>query len=33
MRVIGDTSAFDPDMQESIRHLEDFSKDSDEMYF
>ncbi len=33
MRVIGDTSAFDPDMQESIRHLEDFSKDFDEMYF
>ncbi|MBQ1491423.1 MAG: isoprenyl transferase [Blautia sp.] len=33
MRVIGDVSAFDKDIQESIRTLEEFSKDFKEMYF
>ena len=35
MRIknIGDISAFAPDIQESIRNLEEFSKDYDELYF
>ena len=33
MKVIGDASAFDEDIQESIRALEEFSKDFQEMYF
>ena len=33
IKIIGDISAFAPDMQESIRKLEEFSKDYDELYF
>lgn len=33
VRVIGDPSAFAPDIQESIRRLEEFSKDYDEIFF
>ena len=33
IQIIGDTSAFAPDIQESIRKLEEFSKDYDELYF
>ncbi len=33
MKVIGDISAFDADIQESIHVLEDYSKDFKEMYF
>lgn len=33
IKIIGDISAFAPDIQESIRKLEDFSKDYDELYF
>ena len=33
MKVIGDITAFAPDIQESIRKLEEFSKDYDELYF
>ena len=33
VKVIGDPSAFTPDIQEKIRQLEDFSKDYDELYF
>ncbi|MDD3279472.1 MAG: isoprenyl transferase [Lachnospiraceae bacterium] len=33
VRVIGDASAFAPDIQESIRALEDFSKDYDKLHF
>lgn len=33
VRVIGDISAFDEDIQESIRTLEEFSKDFKKMYF
>lgn len=33
MKMIGEKSAFDPDIQESITRLEDFSKDFNEMYF
>ena len=33
IKIIGDTSAFAPDIQESIRKLEEFSKDYDELYF
>ena len=33
MKVIGEKTAFAPDIQESIRKLEDFSKNFDEMYF
>ena len=33
VKVIGDPSAFAPDIQEKIRQLEEFSKDYDELYF
>ena len=33
VKVIGDPSAFSPDIQEKIRQLEEFSKDYDELYF
>lgn len=33
VRVIGDSSAFDPDIQESIRVLEDYSKNFDKLHF
>ena len=33
IKIIGDVSAFAPDIQESIRELEEFSKDYDELYF
>lgn len=33
VRVIGDTTAFDEDIQESIRVLEDYSKDYDKLHF
>jgi undecaprenyl diphosphate synthase len=33
VRVIGDTSAFDEDLREGIRKLEEFSKDYKELYF
>lgn len=33
VRVIGDTSAFDQDIQESIRVLEEYSKDYDKLHF
>lgn len=33
VKVIGDTTAFDPDIQESIKKLEDFSKDFTELHF
>lgn len=33
VRVIGDSSAFDADIQESIRVLEDYSKDFDKLHF
>lgn len=33
VRIIGDPSALAPDLQEEIRHLEDMSKDYDQMYF
>ena len=33
IKIIGDTSVFAPDIQESIRKLEEFSKDYDELYF
>ena len=33
IKIIGDISAFAPDIQESIRKLEKFSKDYDELYF
>jgi len=33
IKIIGDVSAFAPDIQESIRKLEEFSKDYDELYF
>ena len=33
VRIIGDVSAFDPDIQESIRVLEDYSKDYDKLHF
>ena len=33
IKIIGDISAFAPDIQESIRKLEEFSKDYDELYF
>ena len=33
IKIIGDISAFAPDIQESIRNLEEFSKDYDELYF
>ena len=33
IKIIGDISAFAPDIQESIRKLEEFSMDYDEMYF
>ena len=33
IKIIGDISAFAPDIQESIRKLEDFSKDYGELYF
>ena len=32
IKIIGDISAFAPDIQESIRKLEEFSKDYDELY-
>lgn len=33
VRVIGDISAFDEDIQESVRELEEFSKDYNELFF
>jgi len=33
VRIIGDPSAFDKDIRESIRELEDFSKDFEELHF
>lgn len=33
IKIIGDISAFAPDIQESIRKLEKFSEDYDELYF
>ena len=33
IKIIGDISAFAPDIQERIRKLEEFSKDYDELYF
>lgn len=33
VNIIGDPSAFAPDIQEKIRELEEFSKDYDELYF
>ena len=33
IKIIGDISAFAPDIQEKIRELEEFSKDYDELYF
>lgn len=33
IKIIGDISAFASDIQESIRKLEEFSKDYDELYF
>ena len=33
IKIIGDISAFAPDIQESISKLEEFSKDYDELYF
>ena len=33
IKIIGDMCAFAPDIQESIRKLEEFSKDYDELYF
>lgn len=33
VKIIGDISAFDPDIQQSILELEDFSKDYDELHF
>lgn len=33
IKIIGDISAFAPDIQKSIRKLEEFSKDYDELYF
>ena len=33
VKIIGDISAFDQDIQEKIVQLEDFSKDYDELYF
>ena len=33
IKIIGDISAFAPDIQESIRKLEELSKDYDELYF
>ncbi|MDO4274722.1 MAG: isoprenyl transferase [Eubacteriales bacterium] len=33
VRVIGDTKAFDQDIQDRIAQLEEFSKDYDELYF
>ena len=33
IKIVGDISAFAPDIQESIRKLEEFSKDYNELYF
>ena len=33
VRVIGDPTAFDQDIQDKIRELEEFSKDFDELHF
>ena len=33
MKIIGDPTAFDQDIQDKIRKLEEFSKDYDELYF
>ncbi|POP34222.1 di-trans,poly-cis-decaprenylcistransferase [Lactonifactor longoviformis] len=33
VRILGEPSAFDADLQESIRELEEFSKDYDELHF
>ena len=33
VRIIGDITAFDPDIQQSILELEEFSKDYTELYF
>ena len=33
VRVIGDPTAFDPDLQEKIKELEEYSSQYDELYF
>ena len=33
VKIIGDPTAFDQDIQDKIRKLEEFSKDYDELYF
>ena len=33
VKIIGDPSAFDEDIQQSIRELEEFSKDFDDLHF
>ena len=33
VKIIGDTSVFDPEIRERIANLEEFSKDYDELYF
>ena len=33
MKVIGDVTAFAPDIQQSVRELEEYSKDFDGIYF
>ena len=33
VRILGEPSAFDEDLQESIRELEEFSRDYDELHF
>ena len=33
MKVIGDIKAFAPDIQQSVRELEEYSKDFDGIYF
>ena len=33
MKVIGDITAFAPDIQQSVRELEEYSKDFDGIYF
>ena len=33
VRVLGDISAFDEDIQQKVRELEEFSKDYDELFF
>ena len=33
VRVLGDITAFDEDIQQKIRELEEFSKDYEELFF